>query len=106
MVTTAIFGAGSMGLVHGRNASTLSDVKYICTPNPENGKELAEEVGAQLVNDPDIVINDPDVDLVVLAYPTYTRENLIERSLSAGKYIFCEKPLALTLKSAQKNSQT
>ncbi len=103
MITIAVFGAGTMGSVHARHAASLPGVgvKYICNPAPEGGRPLAEEVGARWVDDSRVVTGDPEVDLVVLAYPTHVRREVIEPALAAGKYVFCEKPLASTLAEAQ-----
>jgi predicted dehydrogenase/threonine dehydrogenase-like Zn-dependent dehydrogenase len=43
------------------------------------------------------VIGDPDVDVVVVATPHDTHEELTARALQAGQHVWCEKPLALTL---------
>ena len=42
------------------------------------------------------MIDDPDVDVVVIATPHDTHAGLVARALEAGKHVFCEKPLALT----------
>lgn len=40
---------------------------------------------------------DPDVEIVVIATPHDTHADLAVRALRAGKHVWCEKPLALTL---------
>jgi predicted dehydrogenase len=45
----------------------------------------------------DAVINDPDVGVVVVATPHDLHASLTVQALKAGKHVFCEKPLALTL---------
>ena len=102
MITVGVFGAGTMGSVHARHAARMPDmkVKYICTPHPELGSGLADEIGAQYVNDAATVLNDPAVDLVILAYPTHVRREIIEPALNAGKYVFCEKPFAHAIDEA------
>ena len=39
----------------------------------------------------------PDIDAVVIATPTSTHQDLVIAAAEAGKAIFCEKPLALTI---------
>src|SRR5260370_18192875 len=39
----------------------------------------------------------PELDAVVIATPTSTHHDLVIAAANAGKAIFCEKPLALTL---------
>jgi predicted dehydrogenase/threonine dehydrogenase-like Zn-dependent dehydrogenase len=43
----------------------------------------------------DAVIEDPGIDVVVIATPHDTHGRFTSRALSAGKHVFCEKPLAL-----------
>jgi predicted dehydrogenase len=42
------------------------------------------------------VWSDPEVDAVVICTPSHLHEEQVIRGLDAGKYVFCEKPLALT----------
>ena len=42
------------------------------------------------------VIEDPEVDVVVVATPHDSHEELVIQALTAGRNVWCEKPLALT----------
>jgi predicted dehydrogenase len=42
------------------------------------------------------LITDPDVEVVVVATPHDTHQELVTMALSAGRHVWCEKPLALT----------
>ena len=42
------------------------------------------------------VIDDPAVEVVVVATPHDTHEELVTMALKAGRHVWCEKPLALT----------
>ena len=46
------------------------------------------------------LIADPEVDLVTITTPPSAHEALVVAALDAGKYVFCEKPLAHSLASA------
>ncbi len=48
------------------------------------------------------LISHPQVDLVTIATPPSTHEELVLAALAAGKYVVCEKPLAHNLASAKK----
>lgn len=43
-----------------------------------------------------------DIDAVVIASPTNTHSEIIQRAAEAGLHIFCEKPLALSLKDCDR----
>ena len=45
----------------------------------------------------DALISDPGVEVVVVATPHDTHADLTARALAAGRHVWCEKPLALTL---------
>jgi hypothetical protein len=63
-----------------------------------SARHLAERHGfARVATDASAVINDPEVDLVMIATPHSTHADLVVEALEAGKHVFCEKPLAITM---------
>lgn len=44
----------------------------------------------------------PEIDAVVIATPTHTHPRIAEEAAAAGKAIFCEKPLALTMEECNR----
>lgn len=81
----ALRGAGFERLVAVSSASGLS------------ARQVAGQAGfMRAVSGADAVIDDPEVDLVVVATPHDTHAALTARALRAGKDVFCEKPLALS----------
>src|SRR5579871_4813477 len=49
------------------------------------------------------IIADPDVDAVAICSPTDTHADLIVAAAKAGKHIFCEKPISLSLKEIDRS---
>ena len=45
-----------------------------------------------------IVLKDPEIEAIVVATPTDTHEYYTRRALEAGRGVFCEKPIAGSLK--------
>lgn len=45
---------------------------------------------------------DPTLDAVVIATPSHLHEMQVRAGLEAGKFVFCEKPLAVTSEEAQR----
>jgi myo-inositol 2-dehydrogenase/D-chiro-inositol 1-dehydrogenase len=103
MIGIALFGSGRMGQIHGRNLAQQHGVKFQCVNDPyvEGAQKLAAEFGAKVSASIDEAINDPAVHAVVIASPTTTHSDLIMRAAQAGKHIFCEKPVDLSLDRAQ-----
>ena len=63
-----------------------------------SARRLAERHGFEkAVSGANAVISDPGVEVVVIASPHDTHADLAVRALAAGKHVWCEKPLALTL---------
>lgn len=102
MKNVAIFGAGRIGRIHSSNLAALPGVrlKYVCDPMGAAAAELAQQHGAQVAT-PDAVFADPSIDVVAIASSTDTHSDLITRAAQAGKHIFCEKPVDLSVARAQ-----
>ncbi|MEP7022789.1 MAG: bi-domain-containing oxidoreductase [Actinomycetota bacterium] len=63
-----------------------------------SARRTAERHGfGKVVSGARAVIGDPAVDVVVVATPHDTHEELTELALTAGHHVWCEKPLALTV---------
>jgi len=107
MKNVAVFGAGRIGRIHAGNLAKLPGVslKYICDPVGDAAAQLAAQLGAQ-VSTPEAVFADASIDVVAIAAPTDTHSDLITRAAKAGKHIFCEKPIDLSVERAQACADT
>lgn len=70
------------------------------------GTSRVEEVAAldpaiRAIADPQALLADPDIDLVVIASPTGTHADLARAALLAGKHVVVDKPFTLTLQEAR-----
>ncbi|MFJ2986734.1 inositol 2-dehydrogenase [Collimonas sp. NPDC087041] len=106
MIDVAVFGAGRIGKIHAGNLvlQAGANLKYVSDVNAQAAQELATRHGAQ-VADIDRVLADPSVGAVLIASSTDTHADLIMRAAAAGKAIFCEKPVDLTLERAKACAQ-
>ena len=102
MKNVAIFGAGRIGRIHAANLAALPGVslKYVCDPMAGAAAELAHKHGAQVAQ-VDAVFADPSINVVAIASSTDTHSDLISRAAAAGKHIFCEKPIDLSVPRAR-----
>ena len=102
MKNVAVFGAGRIGRIHAANLAALPGValKFVCDPMGDAAAQLASQLGAQ-VSTPEAVFADPGIDVVAIAAPTDAHSDLITRAAKAGKHIFCEKPIDLSVARAQ-----
>lgn len=103
MITIAILGGGFMAASHAANYGALRDrvrVKLIASRRSDRAAGIADAVGAELTDDLLSAVNDPDVDAVDICLPTPLHREWAETSFAAGKHVFLEKPIALTLEDA------
>src|SRR5580698_3021493 len=98
MLNLAICGAGLIGQIHARNAAALPELtlKYVVDPNRAAAEALARQTGAGVV-DMDAALGDGSVSGVIIASATNAHLDQALLAASAGKAIFCEKPLDLDL---------
>lgn len=102
MIQVALFGAGRIGKIHAANLAAQAGVqfKYVVDVNAEAATALAAIHGGSSAS-VEAALADPEVKAVVIASSTDTHADLILRSAAAGKAIFCEKPVDLTIDRAR-----
>jgi len=73
----------------------------VADPVPGAAQRLAETLGAgKYYSEPQLMLDDPDIDAVLIATPARTHAELVAAAARAGKHVFCEKPMAITLEEA------
>ncbi len=97
-VRFGLLGAGRIGKVHAKAITGDADAQLVAVADaiPAAAKSLADQYGCA-VRTIDEVEAARDIDAVVICTPTDTHADLIERFARAGKAIFCEKPIDLSL---------
>lgn len=110
MLNVAVVGVGTMGRRHAENLATLvpgAQLAAVCDVDGDRVREVARhcsDLSARSVASftDELTLLDLDgLDAILLAGPAGLHRAQIERAAAAGKHIFCEKPLALTLEDAQ-----
>jgi myo-inositol 2-dehydrogenase / D-chiro-inositol 1-dehydrogenase len=105
-VGVALIGAGRMGSFHGETlARRIPGARLVAVADPAPGaaERLAAALGADRAStDPAETLADPAVEAVVIAAPARFHADLVVAAAAAGKAVFCEKPMALTLADADR----
>jgi myo-inositol 2-dehydrogenase/D-chiro-inositol 1-dehydrogenase len=105
-VTVGLIGAGRMGSFHAETlARRLPEARLgaVADPAPGAAWQLADRLGCpQACTDPGQLLADSAIDAVVIATPARTHTALVEAAARAGKAVYCEKPMALTLSDADR----
>ena len=97
-----LIGVGRIGKVHGEHLAYRIPRARLAAISDVN-LEAAQAFGARLGVSPVVadhlaLLNDPSIDAVVICSPTDLHATMIAEAAAAGKHIFCEKPIARTLK--------
>ena len=97
-----ILGAGRIGAVHALALAHNTDVElgWIYDPLIKAARSVQEETGVAIASTLEQVIEDETIDLLIVCTPTPTHTQIIKRAVIRGKAVYCEKPLALTLKES------
>ncbi|WP_103333209.1 inositol 2-dehydrogenase [Pseudotabrizicola formosa] len=97
-VRFAILGAGRIGKVHAGAVASVpgATLVAIADPVPDAAQAIKHAYGCD-IRSIDAIESSADVDAVVICTPTDTHADLIERFVRAGKAVFCEKPVDLSL---------
>lgn len=98
MLTFAQFGAGRIGSIHAANlaASGRARLAHVVDVHEAAAATLAARHGA-VASDAVTALRDPAVGAVIIASSTDTHADLVIAAAKAGKAIFCEKPIDLSL---------
>ncbi|QUH04174.1 Gfo/Idh/MocA family oxidoreductase [Saccharopolyspora erythraea] len=111
MTTTApvvfgLIGAGAIGAFHAESlARRIPEARLaaVADPRPEAAQQLAASLDVpRPTSDPSDLFADPDIEAVVITTPPQFHTDLIETAAAAGKAVFCEKPMALSLADADR----
>ncbi|MEO6012166.1 MAG: inositol 2-dehydrogenase [Devosia sp.] len=94
----ALLGAGRIGKVHAKAIASNPDASLVAVADamPNAAGEIAAKYGC-VVKTIDEIAASSDINAVVICTPTDTHADLIEKFAKAGKAIFCEKPIDLSV---------
>jgi UDP-N-acetylglucosamine 3-dehydrogenase len=95
----AIVGCGSFGSEMADLIGLLPNyvISAACDPDPGRASAVAEKYGATAFSDFATCLARSGADAVALFTPNDTHHSLALAAASAGKHIFCEKPMAMNV---------
>jgi myo-inositol 2-dehydrogenase / D-chiro-inositol 1-dehydrogenase len=96
-----IIGAGRIGTLHCENLATRipgAAVAAIAEPDQERLRAIARRHGIPAAHtDYREILKDRSIDAVAVCSPTDLHAQMVREAAEAGKHIFCEKPIDLSL---------
>jgi len=103
-VRVGLVGAGRIAKVHAAAYGRIArgSIVSVTDPVPGAAESLASQYGYAVSPGFDEMLADPTIDAVLLATPNSLHADQAVRALAAGKHVFCQKPIALTLDDADR----
>ncbi|MCI1965247.1 MAG: Gfo/Idh/MocA family oxidoreductase [Oscillospiraceae bacterium] len=92
-----VVGTGAIGRTHIERINTKLQggrVVAVSDINADFAKKIADQYGCKFFADGEEMIQSPDVDAIIVTTIDAYHEQYVTAAIKAGKYVFCEKPLA------------
>lgn len=96
----AVVGAGYWGKNLVRNFAALGGLGAIVDPRPEVADPLSAQFGAPVMTLPE-ALGAADISGIAIASPAETHAEVALAAFAAGKHVYVEKPMALTVADAE-----
>ncbi len=98
MVKVGLIGCGFMGTMHANCYKNIKDVEIVALADirKEKAEELAIGTSAVIYGDGKDLIANADVDIIDICLPTFLHCEYALLAMEKVKYVFVEKPVALT----------
>lgn len=107
-----LIGSGFMGQAHAdayrraallyRDLPMIPHMHTLADINAEHAKNTAERFGFVHATDNwRAMVNNPDIDVVDITTPNALHFEMAMAAIKAGKHVYCEKPLTVSLADAQ-----
>jgi len=101
-VRVGMVGAGRIARVHAEAYRSVARGAIVAVTDPiaAAAETLAAEYGYRVSPTFADMLADPEIDAVLLATPNALHADQTIAALRAGKHVFCQKPISLTLEEA------
>lgn len=104
--TIGCIGVGGMGTGDARNHARFGDIVAVCDVDSNHADRAAndEKIGkgkADKYEDYRKVLERDDIDVVSVVTTDHWHVKIAVEALQAGKHVFCQKPLSLTIAESQ-----
>ncbi len=104
-VRVGLVGAGWIGAHHGENVQKNPNAELVgvCDPDQDKARALIERVGSRgrAYTRLEELLRQPELDAVVIASPNAAHAAQAIAAAEAGRHIYLEKPMGITLESCR-----
>jgi predicted dehydrogenase len=104
MIGVSVIGLGNALQPHARSLVDLADrtrVIWAAASSETRLKDVADRYGFPTTTDVARAIEDPAVDAVLVLTPANAHLQIAEAAFAAGKHVFCEKPLEVSIERGE-----
>jgi predicted dehydrogenase len=101
-IGVGLIGCGDIAPTHAKALAEADGAELVACMDVvgASATSLGEEFGVPHTTKLDEILARPEVDLVTIATPAFTHDEITEAAARAGKHVLCEKPLAADLPDA------
>lgn len=100
-VKACLIGCGRAGMIHAGNYKNKIEnarIAAVVDAVAEAAEAAAKELGiTRYYTDYREILGDPEINAVIVVAPTNLHKQIVVDCADAGKHIFCEKPMAMTV---------
>jgi predicted dehydrogenase len=101
VLSLGLIGCGTMGGSHATQMASVPEIRLtaVCDVDEAKARATAEAAGGnvRVFTDYHELLRADDIPAVLVATPNFTHREIVLAALEAGKDVFCEKPMALTV---------
>ena len=104
MLKVGLIGCGFMGAMHANCYKNIEGVEIVAVADirKEKAEELAKDTNATIYGDGKELIANANVDMIDICLPTFLHAEYAILAMDKVKYVFVEKPVALSVEEGKK----
>ena len=107
MLNLGLLGAGRIGITHAKAVKAVPGARISAIYDPfDTAANAAIELTGAKRSTVEEIMGSPEIDGVIIATPTDLHADQIELAAKAGKAIFCEKPIDLSIERVRQCLET
>ena len=103
-MTLGVVGCGGISRHHAPRLPQLFNVRSVCELDRLRGEQYLADFApqAQLYSEYEDLVNDDQLDALLICTPDHWHAKIAAEAMLAGKDVYCEKPLTLTIDEGEK----
>jgi predicted dehydrogenase len=106
-IRIGVIGCGSQGTAHMRTLVKMRepdniDILNVCDVYSKRADAAGQLTGGKVVKDYRQLLDDKNIDYVLIASPEHWHYQMTMDAISAGKHIYCEKPMTYSIEQSRR----